>query len=82
MHLVEVAVSYGTLDISPWLELLVPKLEEMRKADAVCYSCAGDGSMVSTTIAILQSQALHVLELIAKMSLDQPLAPVRVSGVA
>ena len=77
MHLVEVAVSYGTLDISPWLELLVPKLEEMQKADAACYSCAGDGSM-----AILQSQALHVLELIAKMSLDQPLAPVRVSGVA
>jgi hypothetical protein len=70
MHLVEIAVSYGTLDISPWLELLVPKLEEMQKADAACYSCSGDGSMVSTTVAILQSQALHVLELIAKMSLD------------
>jgi hypothetical protein len=79
LRLVEVAVSYGTLDISPWLELLVPKLEEMQKADAVCYSCAGDRSIVSTTVAILQSQALHVLELISQMSLDHP---VRVSGVA
>ena len=62
LHVIEHAVSFGTIDISPWYSKLLPQLEIMQHADAACYARAGNPNVVAS----LQAQALHILELISQ----------------
>ena len=62
LHVIEHAVSFGTIDISPWYSTLLARLEIMQHADAACYAHAGNPNVVAS----LQTQTLHILELISE----------------
>jgi hypothetical protein len=63
LQLFDQAVSYGTIDMTPWLSLLLPQLEAMKRGDAACYAQASGATLVEE----LQDHSGRLLHVIAAL---------------